>query len=301
MTMKKSSHSLDAIFKPKSIAVIGATVREGTIGHELLHNIIRYGFNGMLFPVNPNYKFIHSIKCYPSVGDIPDPVDLAFIVVPKQHVAKVAEECGKKGVKGLVIISAGFKEIGGEGIKREQALVELGKKYGFRMVGPNCMGLINAQPDVKLNATFAPVEPRAGSLAFMTQSGALGVAILLSANKLNLGMSYFVSVGNKADVGGNDLLEYWENDEDTKVIALYLESFGDPREFTEMSKRISRKKPIIVVKSGTTAAGARAASSHTGALAGLEIAVDALMSQCGVIRGRLEVLYDLGLYASFFQ
>ncbi|MEE9269821.1 MAG: acetate--CoA ligase family protein [Candidatus Krumholzibacteria bacterium] len=279
-----SPHSLDAIFKPSSIAVIGASPRRGTIGHELLDNLIRYGFNGMVFPVNPKHKFIKSIKCHPTVSSIVDPVDLAIIIVPKEHVLGVAEECGERGVKGLVIISAGFREVGGEGVKREKALLALKEKYGFRIVGPNCMGVINAEENVRMNATFAPLEPKSGSMAFMTQSGALGVAILLAVARLDLGLSYFVSVGNKLDIAGNDLLEYWDKDENTKIIALYLESFGEPRRFTQLSKKITKRKPIILVKSGTTAAGARAASSHTGHLAGLEIAVDALLHQCGVIR-----------------
>jgi acetyl coenzyme A synthetase (ADP forming)-like protein len=276
--------TLDRVFRPKSIAVIGATPRRGTIGRQLLQNIIEYGFNGTVFPVNPKHKYISSIKCYPSVLAIPDPVDLAIVVVPKEHVLRVAEECGKKGVGGLVIISAGFKEAGGEGVAREQALDAIRRKYGFRVVGPNCMGIINTDPDVHLNASFAPLEPVEGSLAFMSQSGALGVAILLMQKKLHLGVSHFVSVGNKLDVAGDHLLEYWDRDKKTKVIALYLESFGDPRRFTTLARRITAKKPIIVVKSGTTAAGSRAATSHTGALAARDIAADALLYQCGVIR-----------------
>jgi acetyl coenzyme A synthetase (ADP forming)-like protein len=285
---------LKRIFQPKSIAVIGATPRRGTIGRQLLQNIIDYGFNGMVFPVNPKHEYISSIKCYPSVLDIPDPVDLAIIIVPKEHVLRVADECGRKRVAGLVIISAGFKEVGGEGIKREKALEALMRKYGFRIVGPNCMGIVNTNPEVHLNATFAPLEPVEGSLAFMSQSGALGVAILIMQKKLHLGVSHFASVGNRLDVSGNDLLEYWEHDRRTKVIALYLEAFGDPRRFTGLARRITRKKPIIVVKSGTTAAGSRAASSHTGSLAGLDIAVDALLYQCGVMRvSTIEEMMDV--------
>ncbi len=277
-------NTLDAIFKPKSIAIIGATTRKGSIGREIIHNLFSFEFNGMIFPVNPRYEYIHSTKAYPTVLSIPDPVDLAVIVVPKEHVLMAAEDCGRKGVKGMVIISAGFKEVGGEGEEREEQLIEIAKKYGIRMVGPNCMGVIAATPDVTMNATFSPSTPRRGNLAFMTQSGALGVAIILAAHKLNLGFSYFASVGNKADVSAVDLLEYWENDEHTGVIGLYLESFDDPTRFTELSKRISKHKPIVAVKSGTSAAGARAASSHTGSLAGLEVAADAVLRQCGVIR-----------------
>jgi len=287
---------LDYLFAPESIAVIGATPRKGTIGHQILANLVEYGFNGMVFPVNPKHKYIMSIKCYRSISEISDPVDLAVVVVPKEYVPAVAEECGKKGVKVLIIISAGFREIGGEGAKREEALQALKAKYGFRIIGPNCMGVISTASDVRMNATFAPCETESGSLAIMTQSGALGVAILLSADKLNVGLSYFVSVGNKMDVSGDDLLAYWAEDQRTKLIALYLESFGEPRQFTQLSKKITRHKPIIVVKSGTTEAGALAASSHTGSLAGLEIAVHALLYQCGVIRvSTINEMMDLSL------
>jgi acetyl coenzyme A synthetase (ADP forming)-like protein len=286
--------SLDAIFKPKSVAVIGATPRKGSIGHELFKSIIQYEYNGKLFPVNPKHEFINSIKAYPNVQSIPDPVDLAIIIVPKEDVLGVAEDCGKKGVKGLVVISAGFKEVGGEGEKREEALIKLQEKYGYRIVGPNCMGVINATPEVQMNATFAPITPESGKLAFLSQSGALGVAILQAVYKLNIGLSYFVSVGNKVDVSGNDLIEYWAEDDQAQVIAMYLESFGAPGRFAQIAKRVTKKKPIVVVKSGTTASGARAASSHTGALAGLEIAVDALLHQCGVIRvSTIDEMMDL--------
>ncbi len=277
-------HSLDAIFKPRSIAVIGATPRAGSIGREILNNLFANEFNGKIFPVNPKYEYIHSTKAYPSVTSISDPVDLAVIVVPAANVLGVVEECATKGVKGLVIITAGFREIGPEGAKLEDAVIDVAQRHGMRMIGPNCMGVIDATPGVRMNATFSPGVPPTGTVAFMTQSGALGVAILLAVQKLGLGFSYFASVGNKADVGAMDLLEYWENDPHTHLIAMYLESFGDPRRFTEMSKRISKTKPIVVVKSGTSAAGARAASSHTGSLAGLEVASDALLQQCGVNR-----------------
>jgi acetyl coenzyme A synthetase (ADP forming)-like protein len=276
--------SLDALFAPKSVAVIGASTKRGSIGREILHNIIEYEFNGKLFPVNPRAEFIHSIKCYPSVLDIPDEVEMAIIVVPSREVLEVARQCGQKGVKGLVVISAGFKETGPEGAAREQELVQIVREHGMRLIGPNCMGVFSTQPNVRLNATFAPTLPIEGDIAFMSQSGAMGVAILNASARLNIGFSFFASVGNKADVSGNDLLTYWEGDERTRVIGLYLESFGNPRRFTRLAKRISLSKPIIAVKSGRTPAGARAASSHTGSLAGGEAAVDALIRQCGVIR-----------------
>lgn len=276
--------SLDALFAPKSIAVIGASTKRGSLGREILHNIIEYEFNGKLFPVNPRAEFIHSIKCYPTILDVPDEVGLAIIVVPSREVLEVARQCGRKGVKGLVVITAGFKETGPEGAERERQLLQIVRDHGMRLIGPNCMGVFSTHPDVRMNATFAPTVPVAGEIGFMSQSGAMGVAILNATARLNIGFSAFASVGNKADVSGNDLLTYWENDERTRVIALYLESFGNPRRFTRLAKRISRSKPILAVKSGRTAAGARAATSHTGSLAGGENAVDALMRQCGVIR-----------------
>jgi acetyltransferase len=277
-------HSIDAIFKPRSIAVIGATSRPGSIGRQILTNLFAYDFNGKIFPVNPRYEYIHSTKAYASVEQIPDPVDLAVIVVPAAAVQEAVEQCARKGVKGLVIITAGFRETGPEGAKREQAIVDVVRKHGMRLIGPNCMGVLDATPGVRMNATFAPGIPPAGTISFMTQSGALGVAILLAVQKLGLGLAYYASVGNRADVGGDELLEYWENDPHTNLIAMYLESFGDPRRFTELSQRISKRKPILVVKSGISAAGARAASSHTGSLAGQEAAADALLHQCGVMR-----------------
>jgi len=277
-------HSLDAIFKPRSIAVIGATSRPGSIGRQILVNLFAYEFNGKIFPVNPRYEYIHSTKAYASVEDIPDAVDLAVIVVPAPAVLEAVEQCARKGVKGLVIITAGFKETGPDGAKREEAIVDIVRKHGMRLVGPNCMGVLDGTPDVRMNATFSPGNPPAGGISFMSQSGALGVAILLATEKLQLGFAYFASVGNKADVSGNDLLEFWENDPHTSIITMYLESFGNPRKFTELATRISKKKPIVIVKSGTSAAGARAATSHTGSLAGTEAAADALLRQVGVLR-----------------
>jgi len=288
--------NLDSIFRPKSIAVIGASRTKGSIGREILHNLIDYGFNGMVFPVNPKAEVIHSIKCYASVLDIPDPVDLAVIVVSKEFAIKAIDECGKKGVKGLVVITAGFRETGEKGRKLEEDLLSVVKKYGMRMVGPNCMGVVNSSKDVRMDATFAPAHPLEGNVGFLSQSGGLGVVILNLINKLNLGFSMFVSLGNKTDISGNDILEYWENDQDTTVVLMYLESFGSPRKFTRLAKSMSKKKPLIAVKAGRTTAGARAASSHTGALAGADIAADALFDQCGVMRvSSIEEMFDLAL------
>jgi acetyltransferase len=289
-------HPLDTIFKPRSIAIVGASRKKGSIGQQVLHNLIEQEFSGKVFPVNPQADVIHSIKCFPSVSDIPDAVDLAIIVVPKHQVLAAVDDCGRKGVRGLVVITAGFKETGERGAKLEHELKEKVHAYGMRMVGPNCMGVLNTAPDVNLNATFAPAPPLRGRVAFTSQSGALGVAIINLTRRLGLGLSMFVSMGNKTDVSGNDLLEYWENDPTTGVILMYLESFGNPRKFTRLARRVGRKKPIIVVKAGRTVQGAAAASSHTGALAGLDIATDALFQQCGVLRANsVAELFDLAL------
>ncbi len=285
---------MDAIFRPRSIAIVGASRKKGSIGRNIMHNLIEYEFNGPIFPVNPGADVIHSIKCYPTIASIPDEVDLAIIVVPKQLANQAVEECGKKGVRGIIMITAGFKEVGGDGIKLEEELGKLIKKYQMRCVGPNCMGVINTAPEYSMDATFAPAFPYSGNIGFLSQSGALGAAILEHARDLNLGISMFISVGNKLDISGNDVIEYWGKDENTKVILLYLESFGNPRKFTKMAREIVKEKPIIAVKSGRTMAGAKAASSHTGALAGLDVGTHALFEQCGVLRvNTVERLFDL--------
>lgn len=287
---------LDAILRPRSIAVIGASRKPNTIGYQILENLVRHGFAGPVYPVNPTATAVHSIRAYPSVEAIPDEVDLALIVVPKQHVVGAAEACGRKGVKGLVVISAGFAEVGGSGVDRQRELMEIVRRYGMRLVGPNCMGVLNTAPDRSMNATFAPNMPPAGPVAFMSQSGAMGVTILDYAKEYGIGISQFVSVGNKPDVSGNDLIQYWADDERTGVILMYLENFGNPRKFTQLARGITRHKPVIAVKSGRSAAGARAASSHTGALAGTDAATDALLRQCGVLRAdTVEEMFDLAM------
>ena len=290
--------TLDPILKPRTVAIIGASPRPGSIGKVVLSNIMGSDFNGILYPVHPKAKSINSMKVYPSISEVPDEIDLAYVIVPRDYVLPVVEECGRKGVKGLCVISAGFKEIGGEGVKREEKLLALVREYNMRMVGPNCLGLVNMTPEVRLNGTFAPGRPVSGRLAFLSQSGALGVSILGNMERLNIGFSYFVSIGNSADVRGTDLIAYWEDDPHTDVIALYMESFGDPRILGPLLRRASRKKPIVVVKSGRTAAGARAASSHTGALAAADATVDAFLRQCGLIRAQ-SIEEMLGLLVGF--
>lgn len=293
---QKVDGPLEPIFEPRSIAVIGASRTPGTVGYEIVHNLLADGYTGAIYPVNPKASAVHSIPAYPTVSDIPHDIDLGIISVPKQMVIATAEECGRKGVRALVVISAGFKEIGGSGVEREQELLEVAVRYGMRMVGPNCLGVLNTSPAVSMNATFAPIMPPPGPVSFASQSGAMGVTILDYAAEYGIGVNHFVSVGNKADVSGNDLIEYWSRDPATRVILMYLENFGNPQKFTRIAREVTRHKPIIAVKAGRTAAGARAASSHTGALAGLDSATDALLAQCGVIRVEtVEDLFDLAM------
>ncbi len=286
--------SVRVFFNPTKIAVIGASRYRGTIGAELFNNVLDTGFNGIAYPVNPTTNAVGAVRAYASVLDIPDEVNLAIIIVPAEQVLDVVDQCGRKGVRGIVVISAGFRETGAEGAEREAALLTKVRNYGMRMLGPNCMGVLNTDPEVSLNATFSPVFPPRGNVALLSQSGALGLALLDYARSLKLGLSTFVSVGNKADVSSNDLIQYWEQDPSTDVILLYLESFGNPRKFARLARRIANAKPILALKSGRSSAGSRAAASHTGALAGLDVAADALFRQAGVIRmDTLQQLFDV--------
>jgi acetate---CoA ligase (ADP-forming) len=287
---------LDPIFRPRSIAVVGASRTPGTVGYELIHNLLHEGYTGAVYPVNPNATAVHSIPAYRSIHDVPGEIDVAIITVPKELALVAAEQCGERGVRSLVVITAGFKEVGPAGAEREQQLLAIAHRYGIRMIGPNCLGVVNTAEDVRMNATFAPIMPPAGPVSFMSQSGAMGVTILDYAAEYGIGINHFVSVGNKADVSGNDLIEYWAQDPATRVILMYLENFGNPRKFTRIARQVTKHKPVIAVKAGRTAAGARAASSHTGALAGLDSATDALLAQCGVIRvDTVEELFDMAM------
>jgi acetyl coenzyme A synthetase (ADP forming)-like protein len=290
-----SVNALKLFFEPRAVAVIGASRQRDTIGGEIFHNLLSYGFNGQVYPVNPAADEIENVRAYPSVEAIPGLVDLAVIVVPAAGVVEVASACARKGVKALVVISAGFSETGREGKARQAELMSVCRGAGMRLIGPNCMGIANTNPNVLLDATFAPGIPPRGRVGFSSQSGALGLAIMEFASSLGLGISTFVSVGNKADISGNDLLRYWESDDATDVILLYLESFGNPKKFSEIARRVGRQKPIAVVKSGRSAAGARATSSHTGALiAASDVTVDALFRQAGVVRtDTLAELFDV--------
>ena len=286
--------SLRYFFKPSSVAVVGASRDPSSIGYRILQALIMNRFQGPVYPVNAKGGVVGSMRAYASVSALPEPIDLAIISVPRDAVLGVVDECAARGVKSLIVITAGFAEANEDGRRLQKQLLEKVRGYGMRMVGPNCMGLLNADPAVQLNASFSPVFPPAGRIAMSSQSGALGLAILALATERQLGISTFVSVGNKADVSGNDLLQYWEVDDGTDVILLYLESFGNPRRFARIARRVSRSKPIIAVKAGRTLAGKRAAGSHTAALAANDVAVDALFRQTGVIRAEtLDEMFDL--------
>jgi acetate---CoA ligase (ADP-forming) len=285
------------VLAPRSVAVVGASRRAGSIGEAVVHNLVTNRYGGPLYPVNPAATEIDGIPAFPSVLAIPGDVEMAVITVPAAVVAAVARECAEKGVRGLVVISAGFGEAGVDGVALQQELLDICRQAGMRLVGPNCMGVINTAPDVNLDATFAPDKPIPGRIGFLSQSGGLGLAVMARAQALGSGLSSFVSVGNKADLSGNDFIQYWENDRQTDVIMLYLESFGNPRKFARVARRVSRSKPILAVKGGRTQAGNRATSSHTGALlSASDITVDALFQQAGVIRtDTLAELFDAAL------
>lgn len=227
---------LDNIFYPKSIAIIGASSKKSTLSWELVNNIINFGFQGKIFPVNPKADFVHSIKAYKSLTKIPDPIDLVIIMVSRDSVLPVIDNCFKKNVNAVVVITAGFKEIGGEGVELENQLIEKIKKYNIRLIGPNCMGLINTHPDVRLNCTFVLGTPIEGGIGFVSQSGALGAAVLKTVQQNDIGLSQFISIGNKADISGNVILDYWKDNPNIKVITVYLESFGNPKKFMEITR-----------------------------------------------------------------
>lgn len=273
------------LLHPASVAVIGASRRRGTVGGELFRNLLEGGFSGPVYPVNAAADVVQSVAAYRSVLDVPGPVDLAIIALPADATINAVHECARKGVRSVVVASAGFAEAGPTGVERQRELVAACRGAGMRLVGPNAMGVINLEPDIRLNATFSPTLPTDGRVGFFSQSGALGLAIIEHANRLGLGLSSFISIGNKADLSGNDFLQYWEEDDATSVIALYLESVGNPRKFSRIARRVGRAKPIIAVKSGRSAAGARATLSHTGARIGAsDVTVEALFRQAGVVR-----------------
>ena len=276
--------NLDKIMKPKSIAVVGASTKEHTIGSDIMKRLQEYKFNGNIYPVNPKGGVIEGLQAYTSVLEIPGEVDLAIIVVNAKFVLSTIDQCHEKGIKGLCIITAGFKETGAEGAEAEKQLLAKVREYGMRCVGPNCLGVVNTHPEVRMDGCFAESLPERGNIGFVSQSGALGGGILNILKDLNLGFAQFISIGNQADVNAETALEYWENEEDVEQILLYMESIQNPTNFRKLASRISKKKPILALKAGRSAAGASAASSHTGSLAGADKAANALLNQSGVIR-----------------
>ena len=297
------NEKLDFIFSPRSIAIIGASRQPGSVGYSLLDNLISGRFQGIVYPVNPKAKGIFGIKCYPNIIEIPDVVDLAVIIVPSTIVPLVLDECGQKGVKGVIIISAGFREVGGSGIELENKVKDIIKNYDLSVVGPNCLGVINTDPKSSMNATFGMMFPKQGNISFISQSGALGVAVFEYAKESNVGFSKFISMGNKAGLTEDELLLYLKEDQQTDVIMMYLEDLVNGKEFMTIARDITSSttspKPIIALKAGRTLLGAKAASSHTGSLAGSDRVYDAIFEQCGVLR--VETMEELFDYVEAFS
>ena len=276
--------NLNSLFSPKSIAVVGASRREGTLGKMFLDAVQKMNYQGEIYPINPKADSVNGVKCYPEIQSLPLIPDLAIILLPKDIVIKAVEQIALKGIINIIVISAGFKETGREGEERERELVELVKKHGMRMIGPNSMGLFNTDPAVLLNATFSPTLPIPGHVGFISQSGALGVAVLELSKSIDLRFSCFVSTGNKADVSDVDCLKYLAEDNNTNTIILYQESLDQPGEFRKICTEIVKKKPVLTLKAGRTSSGLKAASSHTGALASDDVITGAFLMQCGIIR-----------------
>ncbi|MCI4360860.1 MAG: CoA-binding protein, partial [Thermoplasmata archaeon] len=278
--------AFDELFRPSSVAVIGASNRPGAVGSSLFRNILRSGFTGVAYPVNPAWRSVSGVRCYAGVSDLPEAPDLAVVVVPAPAVARVVEELGERGTRGAVVISAGFREVGPPGTDLEAELVRTAGRFGMSLVGPNCFGIINTDPQVSLNATFSEGLPPAGNIGFVSQSGALCAGILAYGAAERIGFSRFVSVGNRAGVDECDLLQALAVDPATRVILLYVESLSNGRRFLDAAREVTAKKPVLVIKSGRTPAGERAARSHTGSLArsGRDRLFDALFEQAGVLR-----------------
>ena len=290
------ARSVEHLMHPRSIAVIGASSRRGNVGHEIVRSLLEGGFSGPIYPVNPKGDAVEDLAGYPSVTAIPDQFDLGIVAIAADKVTALVHDCAAKGARGLVVISGGFAEVGAVGAERQRDLTSAARQHGMRIIGPNCVGVVNTDPSVRLDASFGAATAIPGPIALASQSGAVGIAVLNAATRAGMGISSFVSLGNKADVSGNDFLQYWEDDERTQVVLLYLESFGNPTKFARLARRIGRTKPIIAVKSGRTAAGRRAASSHTAAMAANDDAVQALLHHCGVVRvDTIDALLDTAL------
>ncbi|MEM2926880.1 MAG: acetate--CoA ligase family protein [Candidatus Bathyarchaeia archaeon] len=282
----------DVIFNPKSVAIVGASRSPGKVGYEILARIIRSGFQGRIYPVNPNASEIQGLRCYSSVLDIPEALDLAVIAVPAPIVPQVIEECGKKGVKASIVLSAGFREIGPDGLMAEALIVRLSRKYGMRLLGPNCLGIIDTFTPI--NASFASQMPRRGNVAFISQSGALATSLLSWAFQEGIGFSTIITLGNRADLDETDFLDYLSKDPHTKAIAIYMEGVKRGEEFRSVASMVSRRKPILILKAGISESGAKAVSSHTGSLAGSEAVYEAVFRSSGILRAKsAEDLFDM--------
>ena len=278
------SRDLTTLLAPRSVAVVGASPRAGSVAGEILRNLQSCGFEGKLFPVNPKYEVVCGLPCYPSVTSLPDGVQMAVLAINRDLVLDAVDECGRKGIRNLVIITAGFKETGSDGAQKEERLRKLIDEHHLNVVGPNCMGIITSSPATRLNASFSRWFPPGGEIAFVSQSGSLGETLLECFEESGLGVSLFINLGNRAGLSENDFLEHLENDDRCAAIFLYLESFADPSNFRQLVERISRTKPVVVLKAGRTDAGAAAVASHTGSLASSDVIVDAFLHQCGAIR-----------------
>ena len=294
--------SFDIFLAPKSIAVVGASERSNTVGKAIISNILK-GYKGIVYPITPSHEYVFGRKAYKSVIDVPTSIDLAVVITPSKIVPTVMEECGKKGIKGAIIITAGFKEVGGEGEVLQKQISEISKKYGTRIIGPNCLGIMNLSPQTMMNSTFLKITPKTGNIALISQSGAICAALVEDASAQGIGFSAVVSMGNKADMTEIDILKMLADHEQTKVIVMYLEDMGDGQEFLKVCKQITKnnkiKKPILVLKSGRSPEGAKAAMSHTGALMGSDEIYDAVIKQSGAIRvDTMEELFD---YATAFS
>jgi acetyl coenzyme A synthetase (ADP forming)-like protein len=290
------ARSITRLLRPASVAVIGASSRTGTVGHEIVRSLVNAGFRGPIYPVNSRGDDVEGVTGCSSIEALPGPIDVGIVAIAADRVTSLVAGCAAKGARGLIVISGGFAEVGEEGAQRQRDLTSAARRNGMRVIGPNCVGVVNTDPDVRLDATFGAATAEPGPVALASQSGAVGIAVLDAATRAGIGMSSFVSLGNKADVSSNDLLQYWEDDDRTKVVLLYLESFGNPTKFARLARRIGRTKPIIAVKSGRTAAGRRAASSHTAAMAADDDAVEALLHHCGVVRvDTIDELIDTAL------
>ena len=285
-------HPLDAIFVPRSVALIGATDREGSVGRTLLTNLLQNPFGGTVFPINPKRSNVLGVRAYRSIAEVPETVDLAVIATPAATVPNLIRDCGQAGVRGAIVLSAGFKEIGPAGIELEKRLLTEARRYNMRVVGPNCLGVMN--PISGLNATFASAMARPGNVAFLSQSGAMCTAILDWSFREQVGFSSFVSIGSMLDVGWGDLIEYLGDDPRTHTIAIYMESVGDARAFLSAAREVALQKPIMVIKVGRTEAAAQAAASHTGSLSGSDAVLDAAFRRSGVLRVEtIEDLFDM--------